>query len=283
MIENFMKRVLVVEDDNEMLEYFVDGIKTLGVIVDRASTKLEALEKIKCRSYHVAMVDIMLTDSHRDRGGFEVIDYINKMNEGTKVVVASASSEVTVPASLIDKNIYSYLVKKHHIKKTEDFLKPIRRALDEVDLNIFGDCRNAVSYLAIPEPYDIWEYTIRSNLDVKLADVTDVLENVFKPILPVLRNKNQLSCLTTNNDKKIIYGQMWSRAIGTAVWICMGKDEDSFIEPIDDLRPEKFLMNNNYKHVKSKIWSIAGTKRSDYFDKMMYARRVTGKAKDGLH
>ena len=261
------KRVIVVEDDIEMLEFFVNGIETLGVEVDKATSKIEALEKINCRSYHVAMVDIMLTDSHSDRGGIEVIDYINSMDEGTKIVVASATSDVTVPADLIKRKIVSYLVKKHHIRKNEDFLIQIRNALSEAKLKILGDCHNLGVYLAAPETLDFWAHSMAHNLGVKIPEVQDCLNDLFKPLLPIIRGKNQFQLIYRDQMKKSIYGQMWSKALGKAVWVSIAHDEKDFILPDKKLLPSMKYKNNQW-NLKCSIWCLKGVKRSDYFEKM---------------
>lgn len=64
------KRVLVVEDKAEIARVLRQNLCDAGYDVDTAGSKTEALEKIRCRTYHVSLVDIMLTlDDEFDRGG----------------------------------------------------------------------------------------------------------------------------------------------------------------------------------------------------------------------
>src|SRR4051794_9540865 len=98
------KRVLIVEDHPDVLETYRKNVIRAGFVVDTASTKEEAFEKVRRRTYHVAMIDVNLTDfsggDGNDRSGIDLVKRIKSQKEGTKCIVISGekSSEVPVDA-----------------------------------------------------------------------------------------------------------------------------------------------------------------------------------------
>ena len=57
------KSILVVEDDQYLIEVYSKTLSKEGYQVDTASTKSEAIQKIECKTYDAALVDIMLDQS----------------------------------------------------------------------------------------------------------------------------------------------------------------------------------------------------------------------------
>lgn len=93
----------------------IKNILRAGFAVDIATTKEEAFEKIRRRTYHVAMIDVNLTDysggDGNDRSGIEIVKSINAQKEGTKCIVISGERGSEVPVDAHDAGIDKYIIK----------------------------------------------------------------------------------------------------------------------------------------------------------------------------
>jgi two-component system OmpR family response regulator len=83
-------RVLVVEDDNKIASFVVNGLKQNGFAVDRCADGEEALAVASTTSYDAAIVDIMLPKLD----GISVIKQLRK--DGVRVPVIILSAKATV-------------------------------------------------------------------------------------------------------------------------------------------------------------------------------------------
>ena len=55
-------RILVIDDDREILKTFSAALKGLGYVVETAETGRDAIEKAKANFYNLALIDIRLPD-----------------------------------------------------------------------------------------------------------------------------------------------------------------------------------------------------------------------------
>lgn len=122
------RRALVVEDDDSLGARFKRIIEGLGVPVDVANTRTQAIEQLQLHQYAVALIDIMLCDDPTDRGGIDVVERLTALRSGTAIIVVSASNDVRVPIQAWKHGAFRYLVKKD-IRSSEDLREPIRDAL----------------------------------------------------------------------------------------------------------------------------------------------------------
>src|SRR5580698_5861591 len=109
------KRVLIVEDHPGILDKFKINVSRAGFDADAASTKEEAFERIRRRAYHVAMIDVNLTDytgDGSDRRGIDVVRKINEIGEGTKCIVISGERSSEIPVDAHEAGIAKYIIKK---------------------------------------------------------------------------------------------------------------------------------------------------------------------------
>ena len=259
-------RLLIIEDDNELLENYIENLQKLDLQIDKASSKIEAIEKLKCRTYHVAMVDIMLSNNPLDRGGIEAIKYLDALNEGTNIIVLSASDDVRVPVEAWNHGAIRYLIKKY-IRSSEDYIKEVRAALKSVVLKPFGKFADLKAYLARPQLVPYWEDPVIRLLGAGYDGTHSILSKTFDPLIPVLRKKDYRSNLSIDNNSQCIYGQMWSKALGCGIWVCIGNNENTFILPGDELKPEIIIEKTSIK-TKSIIWRLKAVRRSDFLDSL---------------
>jgi len=273
------KRILIVEDDLELIDFYLDGLSSLNVDIDTSVSKNEALEKIRNRSYHLAIVDIMLTSNIEDRSGLEVVDYINFMQDNTKIIVASSTIDVHVPADLFQKNIGYYLI-KNNIRKAKDYLDPVTTSLNEVKLNLLGNCPSVLSYLSKGRNVDDWISLIRNELSISRDSISLIFEEIFNPLLPVLKLKKSKECISVDTNNGSFYGTIWSRSLGKPLWISISKNDNYNHSSLTNYNYRKLLTNKTFSAIRSyikehlkrniflQIWCLDNVNR-DLFDEVM--------------
>lgn len=89
MAENKLK-ILLADDEPEMLELVADWLGRHGHKVDRASDGTRALDCLAKKSYDLAILDISMPEIT----GMEVLDHIRKTSPQTKIVLMTGYSYV---------------------------------------------------------------------------------------------------------------------------------------------------------------------------------------------
>jgi ActR/RegA family two-component response regulator len=229
-------RVLLVEDDVKLSRTIAEILEEAGYDVDTAYTKMEAFEKIRRRTYHAALIDVMLTNDLSDRGGLDVLNFLGEMREGTAAIVISQSPDVHVPVeALTDKGASDYLIKAD-ISSSEDILKPLRMAIGGSNLVLYARLSRLTAYLGRPEKVEIFEYNLMQALSLSLDRLYLALQSVFAPVLPVLRHKAQ-PAIEIDTLGKSARGLLWSKAVGSAIWVSFGVGAEEPVPPPTDTYP----------------------------------------------
>lgn len=84
-----IKRVLVVEDDDQINYLFSRQLRNAGFFCMTAASVSEAMEQIKQNGVpDIVVLDLELGDG----SGTAVLDYVRSRNEQTKVVIVSANA-----------------------------------------------------------------------------------------------------------------------------------------------------------------------------------------------
>ena len=120
------KRVLIVDDEEDILELLVEHLEMCKV--DTAKSFEEAKELLENNIYHIAVLDIMGVR------GYELLDIANKKGIPALMLTAHALSKDNLKTSF-EKGA-SYYVPKDEIDKIDVFLADILEARDK-DKNVF--------------------------------------------------------------------------------------------------------------------------------------------------
>lgn len=83
-------RVLVVEDDDKIASFVVNGLKQSGFAVDRSADGEEALFLARATPYDAAVIDVMLPK----RDGLSLVQLLRKDGIRTPVIILSAKATV---------------------------------------------------------------------------------------------------------------------------------------------------------------------------------------------
>lgn len=259
-------RVLIVDDDQDICELFSEPIQEAGFHVDTASTRLEACEKIRCKTYHVALIDIMLTDDPNDRSGIEVLRYLTSLDEGTRPIVVSATEDVRVPVEVMKQGTYSYMIKKDF--SPEDIVNTVKKEYSKCEIKNFGKYSTFTAYLAGAGQAHYYESALLNTvISGGASNMYKFVSTIFTPLWPVLRQKHSTQGLTIDNPKGAIIGLLWSKNLGHAIWISAGSSESEMVGPNMEL-PYEIISEKTSGPWKWTVWKV--TAKRDTFDETLY-------------
>ena len=255
------KRIIVVEDRKDLREDFVESIRRdmSGVEIDETDSEEGALQSIRNRTYHLAVLDIMLTDQATHRGGLVVLDTLREMNEGTLAVMLSGTPDIDCAIRAIRSRIVVDYVHKDEIRRSmKPLIKPIRAGLKEAHIPVFGKYGRLTAYLAAPEDPAIWEYNaMHAVASVGFDPLNNSLSDVFRDITPALSLKSNRGSpsLTIDEKQKAIHGTFWSKAWGCAIAVCLWAPTGEPIAP-EDATERHDVLGSDAKHIRGAIWRV---------------------------
>jgi len=120
------KRILVVEDNEEMLELLTLSLETEGFVVSTAMSGIEAVKKARASRPDVILLDLMLPEMD----GFAVCETLRRhpATVGTPILILSgATGEMTRLAGL-ESGGTDFITKP---AKPQDLVSRIRTALEQ--------------------------------------------------------------------------------------------------------------------------------------------------------
>jgi two-component system alkaline phosphatase synthesis response regulator PhoP len=85
-----MKKILIVEDEKEVLSFLKDNLTRSNFHVEAAADGKDAIEKVKTFMPHLVLLDVVLPELD----GLEVLKWIKKNNPEIFVILATAKKEV---------------------------------------------------------------------------------------------------------------------------------------------------------------------------------------------
>lgn len=116
-------RLLIVEDEEDMLYALKKNLSKEGYAVDLAADGLEALELLDVNEYDGMVLDINLPGLD----GFGVLDKTRENNHDIKILILTAKSEIDDRVTGLDKGANDYLIKPFHLKELKARLRALLR------------------------------------------------------------------------------------------------------------------------------------------------------------
>lgn len=116
-------RVLVVEDDKDLIELLEEGLTMYGYAVDTATDGEEAIDMAYVETYDVIVLDINLPK----KDGFEVLDEIRKENQEVNIIMLTARSDIDDRVKGLDFGANDYMVKPFDLKELDARMRVLLR------------------------------------------------------------------------------------------------------------------------------------------------------------
>lgn len=116
-------KLLVVEDEVDLLEVIRQSLEKENYLVETAGSYAHALEKIVSYEYDCILLDIMLPDGT----GLDLLAELKQMNKSDNVIVISAKDSLEDKIKGLEMGADDYLVKPFHIAELNARIKSVLR------------------------------------------------------------------------------------------------------------------------------------------------------------
>jgi two-component system OmpR family response regulator len=100
-------RILLVEDEIQLLNAYVKGLKQDGYAIDTANNGDDAVELCTINTYDLIVLDINLPKLN----GIEVLKQVRTLNESVKIIIVSANRSIDQRIEGLDLGANDYLTK----------------------------------------------------------------------------------------------------------------------------------------------------------------------------
>jgi two-component system, NtrC family, response regulator GlrR len=161
--KNSTGRILVVDDDKNLIEVIRMRLETANYDVTTALNERDALETVKGQVFDISIVDLRLI--HQD--GLALMEEIHRINPEMPVIILTAHGSIENAVDAMKRGAYSYLTKPF---EPRDLLFQIEKALENRRLNTEIQ---RLKYL-LKERYDF------ANIIAKSEKMQSVLEAVAR-------------------------------------------------------------------------------------------------------
>ena len=159
-------RILVVDDDSNLIELVKMRLEAAGYEVNTALTEEEAAHAIRTKPLDLCLFDLMLTN----RDGIALMQELHALVPDVPAIILTAHGTIESAVEAMRKGAYSYLTKPF---EPQDLLLQIERALEHRRLNT--EIKRLKGLVA--EKFDFANIIARSG---KMRDVLDVVTRIAK-------------------------------------------------------------------------------------------------------
>ncbi|MCM1991325.1 response regulator transcription factor [Oceanirhabdus seepicola] len=123
-------RILVVEDEKDLLESIAEGLRIDGYAVDTCDNGEDAYELAFTENYDLIVLDLNLPKMD----GIDVLKEIRKTNQDVKVLILTARTHIRDKVKGLDLGANDYLTKPFHFEELEARIRSLlRRKFAQVD------------------------------------------------------------------------------------------------------------------------------------------------------
>lgn len=132
-------KILIVEDETELLDTVTSYLKSEEFICERAETYFDAEDKIVSFKYDIIILDITLPDG----SGLDLLKLIKKQSPQTGVLIVSAKNSLDDKLSGLDLGADDYITKPFHLAELNSRINSLirRRNFDGNDVIIFNEIK----------------------------------------------------------------------------------------------------------------------------------------------
>ncbi len=132
-------KILVIEDERDMLENIQQTLEKEGFVVEGVSTYRQAMEKIGVYEYDCILLDISLPDGN----GLEVLQELKKQGLSDGVIIVSAKNSLDDKLEGLNLGADDYLPKPFHMAELNARVKAVirRRKMSGANLLELGNVK----------------------------------------------------------------------------------------------------------------------------------------------
>lgn len=116
-------RILIVEDEIDLLEAIAEGLRIDGYAVDTSDDGLEGLELCLVNDYDLIILDLNLPNID----GLDILKNIRSNDKLTKILILTARSSIEDRVKGLDLGANDYLIKPFHFDELEARIRCLLR------------------------------------------------------------------------------------------------------------------------------------------------------------
>jgi two-component system response regulator YesN len=143
MTEELQPRILLVDDEPDILDVLMDQLRDLAIEIDgfkiplsleAAENGLVALDLLKCYRYDVVISDIRMPTLD----GLELVTQLQKIEPATKVILISGHADKAIAIRAIRLGVFDLIEKPWHSEQIREAVKAsaelgYRRRISEIE------------------------------------------------------------------------------------------------------------------------------------------------------
>lgn len=127
-------KILVVEDEVQLMENIAEGLRLSGYVVDTVGNGIDAEELCYTENYDLVILDINLPGMD----GFEVLKKVREYNKTLNIILLTARSDVDDRVKGLDLGANDYMVKPFYFAELEARIRSlIRRKSLQPDSDLY--------------------------------------------------------------------------------------------------------------------------------------------------
>lgn len=222
------RRVLIVDDEPNMLDVLSDVLTDEGYNVDVAASGMDAISKASSGDFHVAVLDLKLPDM----SGLDILREIKSKTPQTVTIMITAYSSVDSAIQAMKIGAYDYITKPF---KIEQFKRAVANALEL-----------GASFFRTP-------YTqVRRERDFGMIGSTNEMQEIFKMV----------DCVAPTNASVLIYGETGTgkELLAKAIHSCSHRAGNPFVKVNCAAIPEGLLESELFGHERGAFTSAVTTR-----------------------
>ncbi|NTW96473.1 MAG: response regulator transcription factor [Erysipelotrichaceae bacterium] len=187
-------RILLVEDESQLLNAYVKGLKQDGYAIDTAGDGASAVELCEINTYDLVVLDINLPKLN----GIEVLKQVRTLNKSVKIIIVSANRSIEQRIEGLDLGANDYLTKPFDFQELRARIRALLRR----------------DFISQPKVLTINDF----NIDLNLHQIT----YQGKMILLTLKEYTILTYLIQNRERIISSEELLEK--------CWNDEADPFSE-----------------------------------------------------
>jgi len=260
------KRILVVEDEEDLRVPYKRSLERRGFSVDEAIDLDTALSLINMKTYHVAFVDLMLGGRGVfNMDGLKILQQLHELDEGTITIVLSSQTDTQISADTLQEYGATRYIKKDIISDDLGKLgEVVQQAVEKCQLLTFGKEakgregveRSALVFIAGGvgnEKYFVDKclrvFKPKGGYNELEAFVHSFLVRLT-PLMPPTDHPSEYYIF--DESAGLLHGSFWSKAIGKPIFLVIGnqnKQEDLLAGKVKPhWREEEEIREARYEH-----------------------------------
>lgn len=179
-------KILIIEDETDLLEAMVDYLTSEGIICETAPTYFKAEDSLSVYSYDMIILDLTLPGGN----GLDLIKLIKERNSSAGLLIVSARNSLNDKLTGLDLGADDYITKPFHLAELNSRIRSLARRR-------FFEGKNELTFNEIKINPDSFEVTVN-------GEIIDLTRKEYDILLYFMVNRDRV--ITRESIAEHIWG-----------------------------------------------------------------------------